>query len=284
MRPSRRQMLPFTRRWSEGRFTVAAVLIALHVAAYTAQLLVEFLTIDPRWDSVRMLDWIALSGGGIAEGHYWQFFSFGLLHLGPFHALGNVLVLYLAGRELEPIIGGRNLLGLYLAGNVLGGVAHWLAMPDVPLVGVSAGVVALVLAFTTILPELEFTVNLFFVLPIRLKSKHIAFALVVACAAMCVIPTVPQIGPVAMLAGAIVGWAYARQLGFGDPLFFQRYLFEKRQRDSRLARMSADQFVSLEIDPILEKISRDGMQSLSRAERKILALGGEKLASRSNGK
>jgi hypothetical protein len=48
--------------------------------------------------------------------------------------------------------------------------------------------------------------------------------------------------------------------------------------------MTAEQFISTEIDPILEKISRDGMSSLSRAERKILALGREKIAGRSAAK
>lgn len=280
MRPSRRQMLPFTRRWTEGRLTVTAVLIALHVAAFVAQLFVEFFNSDPVFGGLRSGEWIALSGAGVEAGRLWQFASFTLLHAGPFHALANVLILYFAGRELEPLIGGRNLFTLYMAGNILGGVAHWLAMPDVALVGISAGVVALLIAFTTILPEIEVTVNLFFVLPVRVKAKHLALALVSVCAAMCVVPTAPQIGPVAMLAAAIVGWLYARQLGFGNPLFFQRYLFEKRQRVARLSRMSADQFISAEIDPILEKISRQGMHSLSRAEKKILEQGREKIAAR----
>ena len=34
--------------------------------------------------------------------------------------------------------------------------------------------------------------------------------------------------------------------------------------------MSSEEFVRAEIDPILDKIAREGMQSLTRRERKIL--------------
>jgi hypothetical protein len=42
--------------------------------------------------------------------------------------------------------------------------------------------------------------------------------------------------------------------------------------------MTAEEFIAQEIDPLLEKISRDGMGSLTRAERKLLAKGREKIA------
>ena len=141
--------------------------------------------------------------------------------------------------------------------------------------------VALLVAFTTTLPELEIAVNLFFILPIRLRAKHLAAALVGICVIMWSAGTSPEISPIAMLAGCAVGWLSARHLGFGNPLFFQRYLFEKRQRAARLERMTPEQFISAEIDPILEKISREGMQSLTRAERKILDQGREKISSKS---
>jgi hypothetical protein len=41
--------------------------------------------------------------------------------------------------------------------------------------------------------------------------------------------------------------------------------------------MSADQFISEEVDPILEKISREGIQSLSWTERRTLTKAQEKI-------
>jgi membrane associated rhomboid family serine protease len=284
MRPSRRQLLPFARRWTEGRFSVTTVLIAVHAAAFTAQFFVQTVGKDRLWETGWIEQSLALSGAGIASGQYWQFGSFILLQAGLLHALANLLILYFAGRELEPIIAPRHFLALYLLGNLVGGVAHWLVMPQTPLMGISAGVTAVLVAFTTILPELEVPMNLFFVLPVRLKARYIALALVGVSAVLCFVKPTPPIGPAAMLAGCFVGWFYARQLGFGSALFFQRYLYQKRQRTARLERMTPDQFISAEIDPILDKISREGLQSLTRSERKILDQGREKIAARTTRK
>jgi len=226
------------------------------------------------------LHWMALDGPGIQAGHYWKFFTFPLLHNDLLHLLANMLLLYFAGREVEPIVGPRHFLAIYCGGNLLGGLAHWLAMPEIPLVGVTAGVTALFVAFTTILPELEVTMHLFFVLPLRLRAKYLALALVGMSAICWVTLTAPFVGPAAMVAASLLGWIYVKQLGFGNPLAIQRYIFEKRQRATRLERMNPDQFISVEIDPILEKISQHGMHSLTRAERKILEQGRGKIATR----
>src|SRR5207253_2685764 len=91
--------------------------------------------------------------------------------------------------------------------------------------------------------------------------------------------TVADVGPAGILTGSILGWLWARKLGFGNPMWFQRRRFEREQREMRIGRMSAEEFMRLEMDPILEKIAQHGMQSLTRAERKILEQGREKLCS-----
>ncbi len=274
-------MPQLTRRWAEGRVTATAVLLGVLAFAYTFQLCMEKgFAVDRGLPQGWLPDLLGLSGAGVAAGSYWQFISFFLLHSGPFHALANALLLFLVGRELEPILGKKRFVGLFVLGTLVGGLAHWLFTPSVALIGMTAGVVALLVAFTTTLPELEVTMNLFFVLPVRLRAKHLAAAVVIVCAILWYAGVSPEISPAALLAGCAVGWLSARQLGFGNPLFFQRYLFEKRQRAARRERMSPDQFISMEIDPILEKISRDGMQSLTRAERKILDQGREKIAAK----
>jgi len=272
-------MLPFTRRWTEGRVTATAVLVGAVAAAYTAQFFAVMLGRGHDLEINWLWSWIALTGSGIADGRFWQFASFALVHAGPLHAVANALLLYFVGRELEPIIGARHFLGVFLLGNVVGGVGHWLVLPGVPLAGISAGVVAVLVAFTTTLPELEVTVNLFFVLPVRLKARYLALSVIALCLAMIYAQTTPQIGPVAMLVACVFGWLYARQLGFGNPLFFQRFLFRRRQRAARLERMTPEQFISSEVDPILEKIAQHGLQSLTRAERRTLEKGREKIAS-----
>ena len=78
--------------------------------------------------------------------------------------------------------------------------------------------------------------------------------------------------------GLAAGWLYAQLLGYGHPSWLQRKLAERRDATQRIARMTRDEFIECEIDPLLEKISRSGMQSLSRAERRLLAGARDKIA------
>jgi membrane associated rhomboid family serine protease len=270
-------MQPFVRRWQTGRTSATALVVALGAGFFAAQFIVEtFLGGQPAHREI-LRDWLALDSNVIQSGHWWEFLSFGLLHSGPVHLLADLILLFFAGRELEPIIGARHFSIIYVVGNVLGGLVHWSFMRWQPLMGVSAGVAAVIVAYTTILPELEVTSHFLFVIPVRLRAKHLAWALLGVSGLCWATYTAPQIGPAGMIAGALFGWAYVKQLGYGNPLAIQRYIFDKRQRAARLARMSPEQFITAEIDPILEKIAQHGVKSLTRAERKILEQGRGKL-------
>ena len=279
MRPSRRQTQPFLRRWPVGRPSATALLIALSFGAYVAQALIEYMLAEHEQGNL-LGQWLALDGAGIAAGRYWTFLSYSLLHFSPVQLLLNMLLLYFAGREVEPIIGARSFLTIYGLATLLGGVASWFALPGFSFVGTTPATVAVFVAFATVLPELELTWNVFFVLPVRLRAKWLALALLALSGVLWSTRTLPEIGAPGMVVAGLFSWLYVKQLGFGNPLAIQRYIFNRRQRAARLERMNADQFMSAEIDPILEKISRAGMRSLSRAERKILSLGREKIAGR----
>lgn len=283
MRPSRRQTQPFIKRWTSGRPSATALLVALSVGTYVAQELVQYMLAN-QGQGEFLWEWLALDRASIVAGEYWKFLSYSLLHSHPAQLIVNMLLLFFAGREVEHIVGTRHFLGIYGSGIVLGGAVSCLALPNLPVVGTTPAVLAVVVAFSTILPELEATRNLFYVFPIRVRAKWLAFSLMVMSGVMWATLTPPQIGAPGMVAAGVFAWFYVKQLGFGNPLAIQRYIFNRRQRAARLDRMNADQFMSSEIDPILDKISREGMHSLSRSERKILALGREKIASRAEAK
>jgi hypothetical protein len=46
----------------------------------------------------------------------------------------------------------------------------------------------------------------------------------------------------------------------------------------RYRTMTSEQFISEEVDPVLDKISREGLQSLTWSERRTLARAQEKIA------
>lgn len=278
MRFSRRQTHAFAKAWGSGRPSVLLALIFLNVACYLAQTTLEIL--NPGWVD----HWLALSQAGVRSLHVWQLLSYMFLHANTMHLLVNMLMLYFAGREVEAIAGPRHLLGIYFAGGLIGGAAQILFAANAgPLVGASAGVCAVMIAFTTILPEIELTALIFFVLPVRLRAKFFGLGIVIVSLACVMFSIMPGVGHLAHLGGCLLGWLYAHQLGYGNPWRIQRYVFEKRQRAERFARMPPAQFIREEIDPILDKISREGIHSLTRSERQILEKGREKMAVKTAG-
>jgi len=74
----------------------------------------------------------------------------------------------------------------------------------------------------------------------------------------------------------LVGYVYIKSLGYGVTprwlLWLQsfRNVFRRRRSQPAERRLSREEFIQEQVDPILDKISREGMQSLTRRERKIL--------------
>jgi membrane associated rhomboid family serine protease len=256
------------------------LIVALMGGAFAAQWLIEFFESDRLAESGWLQHWLALSSEGVAAGYWWQFLTYGLLHAGPLHAVGNALLLYFAGREVEPIVGGRHLGAMFVIGNVLGGIAQWLGMPGSQVLGTSAGVAAVMVSYATVLAEFDVFGYLFFVVPIRLRAKFFGWAVFLFGAACWATQNLGFLGPAAICIGCVTGWIYTRELGFGNSFWWERRNQDRRQREDRLQRMSADQFLEEQVDPILEKIAREGIQSLTKEEKRMLEQGSAKIAER----
>ncbi len=270
------EFFPAPRRAFHRRFSLVELLIGLNVAVFLMQVLAEsFIPGAP----YLIENYFALSREGLREGYYWQLITYMFLHGGALHLLVNALGLYFAGREVENVLGRKHFLGIYFMGGLLGGLTQ-LLMGD-SVIGASAGVCAVLLSFTTILPELEITALLFFVIPFRMRAKWLGRAVIVTSILFAAIGFGRDIGHVAHLAGAVTGWVYTRRLGFGGAGIFAFFRERKRIRE-RLEQMDSSEFISEEIDPILDKISREGIHSLTRAERRILEQGREKIANRTS--
>ena len=282
MRTPRRDTSDFPRIWNPGRPTAVLLLLTILLAWGGAQ---GALWVVDMFDGGRtelganLWEEFRLQSALVSGGSYWKLITYALVHSGAQHFFLNVGVLFFAGREVEPIIGRRQFLALTLTAWLMGGVVTWAAGGE--MTGFSAVAAAVLAAYSTMMPELEQRLNVFFVIPLRFRAKFYALV-VVALASVCLFTgTLAVVGPAGILAGCVVGWAWVKQLGFGNPLWIQRMVFERRQKESRRERMNAGEFVALEVDPILDKISRSGLQSLTRAERRVLEQGREKLGAQS---
>jgi len=215
------------------------------------------------WDGLVIFG--ALSGAGIRHGFVWQPLTYMFLHAGLFHLLCNLLGLWFLGQEVELFIGRKHFTWLYLLGG-LAGAGLWLFFNFRAgfVIGASAAVLAVVIAFATLFPDRELTFLLWFIIPVRLKAKYIALFLIVLDIVPLLEQAHSQVAHLAHLGGAALGYFYIKQLGYGRPPWWQRLTLRRRPPRSR------PDYVREKVDPILDKISRDGMQSLTAEERRIL--------------
>jgi len=109
------------------------------------------------------------------EGHVWQVITYSVLHdiTGPSHVLFNVLGLFFLGPALERRWGPRGFLQFVVFSALIAGVfslAVGLLWPDLfggSVVGVSGAVMAILAAFSFVMPET--TILLFFVVPVQAR-------------------------------------------------------------------------------------------------------------------
>ncbi len=272
MRLSGRKLPSFTRSWTPRSRVVLLGLIGANIGAFCGQLLLD--AYQPGFVS----EFLGLSDAGLGSAYAWQFFTAIFLHNGPWYLAVNMLVLYLVGRDVESIIGQRQFFLLYLGGALGGELSHLFLMPsDTVLFAGSGGVVAVLIAYATILPELEMTALIFMILPVRIKAKHLGYGVFYLGLLGLVFVRQGVVTHSVSLGACAVGWLYAHLLGFGRPSIVQRRVQQRRIEVDRYQTMSSEQFIAEKVDPVLDKISREGMESLTSSERRTLAMAREKI-------
>ena len=111
----------------------------------------------------------------------WQWLTHGLLHDGFWHLLGNGLILWWTGAIVEREHGPRALLAVLAAGTLFGALAWALTGLGGDrsglLVGISAGVYALMLVALLDKLDHQITLLLFFFLPVTLKVRWLLIAI-----------------------------------------------------------------------------------------------------------
>ena len=198
MRPSRRQMQPFVRRWQAGRTSATALVVALSVGAYGAQFIVETLFSRSSRRTEILRDWLALDERGDPERPLVEISQLRPAARRPGATAGQSCCSSSSpGANWSRSSGARHFAAIYVVGQYPR--RRWptgRSCAAQPLMGVSAGVAAVIVAYTTILPELEVTFHLLFVIPVRLRAKHLAWALLAVSGRVLVRPTpVSEIGP-----------------------------------------------------------------------------------------
>lgn len=281
-------------KYQYARLSVSEKLIAINVVVTIVMWLITAL-ISPIVE-----DWFALPKDFFDFlTRPWSLVTYSFLHADFFHILWNMYILYVAGRIVLNLFDGRRFLNIYFLGVILGGLVFLLSynvLPALmgtnigPLVGASAGVMAVLIFVCTYIPNQEVRL-LFF----NVKLWHIGVFVVLMDLVQ--IPLGGNVGGrLAHLGGAFLGYMYARQLyngvdigeGFSKLVDGIVNLFKKREKKSPLKtvyknRKSSNtnasnydkQSQQKKIDAILDKISQSGYESLTKAEKDFLFKAGK---------
>ena len=277
---SRERFAESFRGWF-GRFgSVTHFIVWLTALVFIAQLVCGLFrlnfTTNETGTPVGVLTFVlGLNAAQLAHGFIWQPLTYILVHDGIWHIICNLLMLWWFGREVESFIGPKAFTRLYLLAGALGG-GFWLAFnltEHYPLVGASAAVLGCVIAFATLFPERELTFLVFFVFPVTLRAKYIALIAIAVDLVPVLTHQITNVAHLAHLGGAAVGYVFIKALGYGTTPGWLHWVQTTRPRrypkPTPVPPTRAD-FIRTEIDPILDKISREGMHSLTRQERKTL--------------
>jgi len=204
----------------------------------------------------------------------WTIVTYMFLHGGLFHIAFNMLVLFFFGPRVEERLGSRRFLWLYFISGVSGALLSLVMTPGASIVGASAAIFGVMLAFAYFWPDAPILIWGIIPVPARiLVIITTIFALWMG------------------LGGARSGIAHFAHLGGYAGAFIYLKLIERRRSDFKRRAMGPARTVTPlrpskppvidmqrvhevnrdEVNRILDKISAQGMDSLTPQERLFLS-------------
>jgi rhomboid family protein len=205
----------------------------------------------------------------LGRAYLWQIVTYMFLHASVLHIFFNMLFLWMMGSELERYWGSKEFLKYYLVTGCGAGLVNVLVQPhsSIPTIGASGAIFGIIIAFALAFPDRELLLYFFF----RIKAKH--FAILVGVLELLALLLLPNSGIArfAHLGGLAVGYVYLKYERLVYPIK-KRALkaqagFAEKAREKEAQRRAEERG---EVDRILDKITREGMDALSDGERTFL--------------
>lgn len=247
------------------------------------------------------VDRLALGLEGLKHGYVWQLVTYQFMHAGMIHLLVNCWAIYVFGQAVEDALGRKSFLLLYFSSGALGGLVQVLAGLllrgpfAAQVVGASAAGFGLAAAFAMLFPDR--VLLLFFIVPLRARYILLGSA---ALALYGMLFPGDGIAHAAHLGGLLTGVIFIRyNLHWQWPGRATGLGRVRARASRRLVKVQAggpglwprpknpvaedlppEEFLSREVDPILDKISAHGIQSLTERERLILETARARMAKR----
>lgn len=222
---------------------------------------------------------------GSALRHPWTFLTYMFVHAGLWHLAFNMLLLYSLGCRVEARMGSHAFILFYLycgLGGALLSLGLAVLQPGA-VAGASAAVLGVAVAFAMLWPDAELVV---FPFPWPVRARTLVIALLALDLALALLAPGDGVAHVAHLGGAAFAYLFFRLQRWTRPagpvrvrvaepaVMVQTGSREPARRDTPVPRRPAatpePDAVTAETDRLLDKISREGIASLTPAERRFL--------------
>jgi membrane associated rhomboid family serine protease len=201
----------------------------------------------------------------------WTLFTYMFLHDGTFHILFNMLGLFFFGPRLEEELGSQDFLFLYFISGITGGLLSFVT-PTVAIVGASAAVYGIFLAFAMIWPREQLLI--WGIVPVEARYLVVVMTVLSLFGGL---SGGGNIAHFAHLGGFLGGFVYLKVRARNSPL----RRFEARvapppmhrldiERARRIDRSALHEVNRTELDRILAKIDVRGIGGLTPVEQQFL--------------
>ncbi|PQJ73261.1 rhomboid family intramembrane serine protease [Polaribacter butkevichii] len=219
----------------------------------------------------------------------WTLLTYGFLHADFLHILLNLVTLYFIGNLFIEYFTQKQLLTFYLLGTFFGGLLFMVSLNYFPLfqgqssmlVGASAGISAIFIGITTYIPNYQ------------LKVRFIGFVKLWHFAAIWVGLDILALsggnagGHFAHLGGALFGFLYVKKAANKEIKLWDQLssIFSVKKKPLKTVYKSPKKTTNSvkktslnqqQIDHILDKISKSGYDTLTKAEKEFLFKQGRK--------
>jgi len=252
--------------FSSGAYTTKAVktLIIINLALF---ILIHLFARVP---------WLSLFGlvpsYVFAKFRPWQLVSYMFLHAGLWHLAVNMLMLWFFGPAIESAWGRKQFLFYYFFTGIGAGLCSFVTgfHSSIPVIGASGAIFGILVAYALMFPET--TILLFFIFPMKIKYAVLFLAGMNLLGAL----SSPNAGIAyfAHLGGGLFGYLYLksewlkRQISYWMPGNFK----PRRRRNKIEKEQITQKELDRKADKVLDKVSKHGINSLTKQERKILEL------------
>ncbi|AKJ64288.1 rhomboid family intramembrane serine protease [Kiritimatiella glycovorans] len=210
----------------------------------------------------------------------WRLVTYIFLHGGTGHLFFNMLALFLLGPAVEYALGSRRFLTLYFVSGILGGLGWSLLSGRGICVGASGSIFGVLASYAALFPNAR--MQLLFP-PVVLRAWQLVGILSLIELMSVLGQQGGHVANSAHLSGGVAGFLYAVYLvRKNEPWRFRRsfgwmdLFMGGRSSSSRRTppRRTSSRPQEGEVDRILDKVAREGMNALNERERKILRRAG----------